>query len=656
MIKKYKIGNPINTEAIIEDIKIETNKIPYFDINKNTYKINLEEDDIIYGLGEQIRGINKKGWIYESWNSDNPNHVEDTTSLYGTHNFLIIDNKKTFGVFFDYPGKITFDIGYTNIDEMKITIEGNDYNIYIIEEKNINEIVKSFRKIIGKSYLPPLWAFGYGQSRWGYKNEKDIKEIEKQYNKLNTPLDSIYLDIDYMDNYKDFTINKDSFKDMKKLVKNMKEKGIHLVPIIDAGVKQEKGYDIYEEGVKNNYFCKTKDDKLFIGAVWPGKAAFPDFLNKDARVWFGSKYEYLTKLGIDGFWNDMNEPAIFYTEEKVKQTLKEIKELTKTNMGVNEFFEFTDKVSSLNGNKEYYETFYHNIDGKKVNHKEVHNIYGMNMTRAASDALNKINKDTRTLFFSRSSYIGAHRYGGMWQGDNKSWWSHILLSMQQLPSLNMAGFLYIGSDMGGFAANTTEDLMIRWLEYSIFTPLFRNHSNMGTRNQELYNFKSKEIMNNLINIRYSLIPYLYSEFLKARENNTLMFKPLRFEFSNKESRHIDDQLLLGNEIMIAPIYKQNAKGRYVYLPEEMLEVKMTKYNEIETKKLKKGHHYIDVNLNELVFFIRKDKSIPLIKPSKSTKDLDYSTIKTIGYNKPYELYKDDGISTNSKIETLVLNK
>ncbi|MGN0552068.1 MAG: TIM-barrel domain-containing protein [Oscillospiraceae bacterium] len=647
MIKKYIFGEPISTDAVVKNIETAEDKLPFFETDdKGTFIYNFSEDEIVYGLGEQVRGINKRGWQYVSWNYDNPNHQEDTRSLYGSHNFIIISGNQTFGAFFDYAGRMEFDIGYTKRSVMNIKAETNDLVVYIITGENEKDIVKQFRQLIGRSYVPPFWAFGYGQSRWGYKNEQDIRTVAEQYKAAGIPIDSIYLDIDYMERYKDFTIDKERFPDLEKLAADMKEQGIRLVPIIDAGVKIENGYDVYEEGVQNNYFCKNADGDDFVGAVWPGRVHFPDFMQPEARKWFGKKYSVLTKLGIEGFWNDMNEPAIFYTEDRLADTCSKISELTSGNMGINEYFQFTGMVAGLNGNKGDYDKFYHNVNGRMIKHSDIHNLYGMNMTRSAFEALSEICPEKRTLFFSRSSYIGAHRYGGIWQGDNKSWWSHILQSMQQLPALNMAGFLFIGSDTGGFGADTTEDLMLRWLQYSMFTPLFRNHSADGTRLQELYRFDNVNAAAEMIKIRYRLIPFLYSEYLKAALNDEMMFKPLAFDFNDDNmAKHTEDQLLIGNELMITPVYKQNAEGRYVYLPEEMMLVRMKSADKAETEILPKGHHYVDIALDELVFFIRNNKTIPFGSSAENTSKIEMNSLELLGYpNSSYELYSDNGTS------------
>ncbi|MDD6085351.1 MAG: glycoside hydrolase family 31 protein [Oscillospiraceae bacterium] len=610
MIKKYRYGEPIETDAVIEKIEETKSALDFFEKTENGFTKKLGKNERVYGLGEQVRGINKRGWQYVSYNYDNPNHEEDTHSLYGAHNFLIFSGEEIFGVFFDYPGKLTFDIGYTDNSVITVTPETENLDVYIITGKDEKDIVKQFRKIIGKSYIPPEWAFGFGQSRWGYKTEEDIREVARRYKEKNIPLSMIYLDIDYMKDYEDFTVDEEKFADIKKLSDDLKKDGIHLVPIIDAGVKIEKGYELYEEGVKNNYFCKDTNGNDFVGAVWPGRVHFPDFMQKETRDWFGKKYGRFIEMGIEGFWNDMNEPAIFYTEDRLQETLDKIQELSKSNMGIVEYFDFTGTVAGLNGNTGDYTKFTHKMGDKTVLHKDIHNLYGMNMTRSASEAIKEMYPDKKVLFFSRSSYIGAHRYGGIWQGDNKSWWSHILLNFQQLPSLNMCGFLFIGSDIGGFGCDTTEDLLMRWMQMSVFTPLMRNHSADGTRLQELYQFRNCDDLKKIVEIRYALIPYLTKVYMNAAENDEMMFRPLAFDYADDEMAcRVEDQLMFGNEMMLAPIYTQNAEGRYVYLPEDMYLVRMRGVDDYDVEKMSAGHSYVSAKLNEMIFFVKNKDSL-----------------------------------------------
>lgn len=258
MIRKYRYGNPLNTEAVVTKISLEQGSLPYVKVDEVKglqFTYELGERDRIYGLGEAVRGINKRGWIYVTKCSDDPVHSEDKQSLYGAHNFLMIDGKERFGIFIDYPGFITYDLGYQKKNQIQIHMEEANADIYIIDGEKLKDIVHEFRKMIGQSYIPPKWAFGYGQSRWSYMDEQEIREVANQYEALQLPLDSIYMDIDYMERYKDFTLNEEAFPNFPEFVSEMKERGIRLVPIIDAGVKVEDGYDVYEEWVENHYFC-----------------------------------------------------------------------------------------------------------------------------------------------------------------------------------------------------------------------------------------------------------------------------------------------------------------------------------------------------------------------------------------------------------------
>ena len=646
MIYKYVYGNPFDTETVTSEVPLAEGALPFGSVDTEDgfcFTFIMEENDIVYGLGESNRGINKRGYCYVSDCSDDPNHTEDKRSLYAAHNFILISGNRNFGLFFDYPSVITFDIGYTRMNTLQVTCGSADLNLYVIEGGSAPDIVKQFRRIIGRSYIPPKFAFGFGQSRWGYKTEKDFLDVAEGYRGRHIPLDMIYMDIDYMDSYKDFTLNED-FNDFPEFVRKMKENHIQMIPIIDAGVKIEKGYDVYEEGVKNRYFCQREDGSDFVAAVWPGDTHFPDMLNEDARKWFGDKYRFLTDQGIEGFWNDMNEPAIFYSSEGLAEA-KELARRFAEEENTVHVWEMGGKLQSLANSHEDYRRFYHNVNGERIRHDRVHNLFGYYMTRAAGEAFERIDPDRRFLMFSRSSYIGMHRYGGIWTGDNKSWWSHLLLNLKMMPSLNMCGFLYTGADLGGFGADTTRDLLLRFLALGVFTPLMRNHSALGTRQQECYQFENTEDFRHVIGVRYRLIPYLYSEYMKAALNDDMYFRPLAFVYpDDRTARRIEDQLMLGNEIMIAPVYEQNADGRFVYLPEEMKLIKFLPDGTIFEEILAKGIHRIDVALNEIALFIRSGKCIPVADAAECVDSIDYGTIRMYGYEgAEYTLYNDDGI-------------
>lgn len=653
MIRKYVYGNPFQTDAVVKDVTADGGKIPYFAEKEKEGKLlfsyTMQEEEKVYGLGENVRGINKRGWEYRSCCMDDPNHLEDRRSLYASHNFMVLDGgEDRFGVFFDYPGVIRFDVGYTHLDRLTIETEDENAAVYIVTGSSILDIVKQFRQLVGRSYIPPKWAFGYQQSRWGYINEEDIRRVVNTHREQHIPLESIYMDIDYMENYKDFTVDQERFPDFPEFVKEMKEQHIRLVPIIDAGVKIEDGYDVYEEGVKNGYFCKDKDGNEFVAGVWPGKVHFPDVLNKEAREWFGNKYQFLLEQGIEGFWNDMNEPAIFFAQDRMDETLKEIAELKGKNLDLDTFRKFTGLVDGLANNTDDFKKFYHNVDGKMVSHSKVHNLFGYNMTRAAGEAFERLSPDKRILMFSRSSYIGMHRYGGIWMGDNKSWWQHILLNLKMLPSLNMVGLLYTGADIGGFGSDATEDLVMRWIQLGIFTPLMRNHSAFDTREQEVYRFDHPEKFRDMIRIRYGMLAYIYSEYMKAALNSEMYFRPLAFVYTEDDfASLVEDQLLVGDSLMIAPVYTQNAKGRYVYLPEEMALIRFRSLEDYDIEVLPAGHHYVEAGLFEMLVFLRPDKLLVLTDGGEYAEDVDSSHVKILAFVKEravYEWYEDDGMS------------
>lgn len=646
MIKKHVYGTPFETEAAVLAVAASSDPFSVGEsVAKGSYQFTYEmaDTDLIFGLGENTRGINKRGYLYTSYCIDEKDHTEDKHSMYSAHNFILISGASHVGLFFDYPSRLTFDIGYTTQNLLTVSCASTDLYVYEITGDSDEDVVKQFRHLIGRSYIPPKFAFGFGQSRWGYKTADDFRNVVKTYRKNHLPIDMLYMDIDYMDHFKDFTVSPEEFPDFASYVDEMKAQNIHLVPIIDAGVKVEDGYDVYEEGKDKNYFCKRADGSDFAVAVWPGWTHFPDFLNPDARKWFGHKYDFLLSKGIDAFWNDMNEPATFYTEEGLAELRPRLQAILDGDLGDNPS-RLSATTAVLSHNPKDFSRFYHNIDGKMVCNETVHNLFGYNMTRSAGEAFTELVPDKRILIFSRSSYIGMHRYGGTWMGDNKSWWSHILLNLKMLPSLNMCGILYTGADLGGFMCNTTRDLVLRWLALGVFTPLMRNHTALGTREQECYQFEHIEDFRHVLGVRYRLVPYLYSEYMKAALNDEMLFRPLSFVYpEDTHAREVEDQLMLGHEIMIAPVYTQNTTGRYVYLPEEMKFIKFLPDGRLYEEILPQGHHYVGVALNEVPLFIRKDKCIPVCDVAESVPEIDYTTIQMVGYpDAKYDLYDDDG--------------
>ena len=641
MVTQYIYGVPVETFAAVKEVE-HGKELPYFSWEKDmTFTCPLGKEDIVYGLGETMRGINKRGARYISFNYDDSRHRDVMPSMYGSHNFIVVDGEKTFGAFFDTPAKVVFDIDSAGDGLLSVACESSDLRLYIVEGGSAYSVVKEFLGIIGRSFLPPLWAFGYGQSRWGYKTARDISRVAAKHREAGIPLDYICLDIDYMDRYIDFTVHKRRFPKMAAYVKMMLEQGLHLVPIVDAGIKVEPGNAVYEEGVEKGCFCKNQDGRDFQAEVWPGMTHFPDFMRETVRAWFGSQYRFYTELGLEGFWNDMNEPAIFSTESRKKNAPPDAERGDPNQPGRH----IAD-----------YKDFFHRLDdGRRISNYKVHNVYGAMMTKASGEGLEKL-LDKRYLLFSRSSYIGAHRYGGIWTGDNESSWRMLRQNVYHMPSLNMCGFLYSGADTGGFGGNTSRELLLRWLAFSVFTPLMRNHSAIGTRKQECYRFRGTEDFQSIISLRYRLLPYLYSEYMKAALRQDMLIRPLAFDYPDDEkARRIEDQLMVGEGIMVAPILEKGVKGRIVYLPEPMTEVRYSG-GSFTCMDVGAGERTAMAPLNTVVFYIRRGKLVPVGKAVSNTAEMDLLDVELLGSGTSYEQYVDDGGAKDCSLDRCVVRR
>lgn len=643
MVFQFVFGNPAETFAVVEEIPAET-RLSHFSRENGaslTFTCPLGADDIVYGLGETMRGINKRGFRYVSFNYDDPHHRDDMPSMYGAHNFIAVDGEAAFGAFFDTPAKVVFDIDSRADGLLSVACMSPDLRLYIVDGESAYDVVRQFLGIIGRSFLPPLWAFGYGQSRWGYKTERDVSRVAAKHRKAGIPLDYICLDIDYMDRYMDFTVDRRRFPDLAGYAAKMLSQGLHLVPIVDAGIKVEPGNPVYEEGVENRCFCKNREGLDFRAEVWPGITHFPDFFQEKVRAWFGRHYKFYTEQGLEGFWNDMNEPAIFSTEYREK------------NARPDSARENPDQPGRHTAD---FKDFFHRLDdGRTVSNYEVHNLYGALMTKASGEGLNRL-LDRRYLLFSRSSYIGAHRYGGIWTRDNASTWEMLRQNVYQMPSLNMCGFLFSGADTGGFGGNAARELLLRWLAVSVFTPLMRNHSSIQTRHQECYRFQNPEDFKTLVSLRYRLLPYLYSEFMKAALRQDMLIKPLAFVFpDNRRARRIEDQPVIGESIMIAPVLEKGAEDRIVYLPEPMTEVRYGR-DGFSAMEAGPGERAILVPPNEVVFYIRRDRLVPIGKSAANTSRLDLRDVELLGGGTLYEQYVDDGYTKQCGLEHCITRR
>lgn len=651
-IKVFQYGTPIKTD-IVQQRLTQADLVNPLDISlaedRCKLSLQLDAETAVYGLGGNLGGINKRGKVYESYCTDDPVHTEEKAALYGAHNFFLVSGRQNCGYFIDFPAKIRYDIGFSRRDILEVEIFGTDFTLYVIEGENPGEVCTRFLRLIGRAYVPPKWGFGYFQSRWGYKDKSEVLKVWQTFREKGIPLEGIFLDLDYMDSFKIFTISRERFGDFREFVARLKEQGVYLIPIVDAGVKVEKGYHVYDQGIAGNHFCLDREGKPYAAAVWPGKVHFPDFFRQETRQWFGAQYKVLTDCGIEGAWNDMNEPAIFYDEQSLADAIETATAAKQIDLDAHRFFALKDQFCTLANKERYYQNFYHQVGADRTVNSQVHNLYGYYMTKAANRGFSRLLLGKRFLLISRASSIGMHRYGGVWTGDNCSWWSHLEQNIKQMPSLNMCGFFYAGADTGGFGADCCGELLVRWLQFSVFTPLLRNHSAVGCKNQEPYAFGPEvtAMAKRLIEARYRLLPYIYSEYMKSVANYKLLFRPLSFDYADELARQTEDQLFLGDALMLAPVCQANRNGRYVYLPEPMAEVSFRR--EQPTLVVRgQGIHYLTYGLDELKFYLRQNTLLPYVRPCINTKALDQETVKVLAYvdgQAEYVLYDDDGISS-----------
>ncbi|HEW92623.1 MAG TPA: DUF5110 domain-containing protein [Thermotogaceae bacterium] len=638
-------------KKLVEDVE--------FVVKDNEVRLvrKMPKGAVIYGFGDKTGPLNKIQRKYVFFNTDDVLHTETKDPLYKSLPFFIIMNKSfTYGVFTDYPGYMEIDLDSKASGNYEIFVRGKGFVQYLIFGENIKEIVKQFAGLTGKNFVPPIWAFGYQQSRYSYETENELLKIARKYRKREIPCDVLYLDIDYMDSYKVFTWNKENFPNPHKMTKELHDMGFKLSAIIDPGVKVENGYEIYEEGKEKGFFVKGKNGEDFEGAVWPGKVNFPDFLREDVRKWWGSKYRKLVEDGIDGFWNDMNEPSIFANDRFLKLVKATVKNLTlddgilipKLLSDYSDAFKKTEFISK---------ELFHTTDLKrKIPHYKIRNAYGYFMSKACFEGLMENFPNRRFLLLSRSAYIGSQKYTGVWTGDNHSWWSHITQEISRICNLALCGIFYSGFDVGGFSEDVTPELLVRFYQLGSFMPLFRNHSNKGTMNQEPWIFgkKYEKIIKRIIENRYSLVPYIYSNYMLGIQNNEPFIRPMAFEFQeDSKTWNIDDQFMFGPSIMVAPATKMGIRERTVYFP------KFTWLDLNNNKIIDKGWKTVEAPLEIIPYFQREDSAVIKMDPMNYLfeKDIEFLTFE-IFLNKGFEFnyYEDDGLTNNFEKGNFALKK
>ncbi|WP_040278602.1 glycoside hydrolase family 31 protein [Psychroserpens damuponensis] len=535
-----------------------------------------KDGESYYGLGDKPSHLNLKGKRFENWATDSYAYGKNTDPIYKSIPFYTgLHKTKAYGIFFDNSFRSFFDFAHERRNVTSFWAQGGEMNYYFIYGPKMTEVVESYTDLTGKPHvLPPLWALGFHQCKWSYYPESKVKEVTSKFRDLKIPCDAIYLDIDYMEGFRCFTWNKDYFPNPKRMVKELADDGFKTVAIIDPGIKIDKEYSVFKEALENDYFCKRADGPYMKGKVWPGECYFPDFTNPEVREWWSGLFkELIEEIGVKGVWNDMNEPAVMEVPNKT----------------------FPDDVR-------------HDYDGNPCSHRKAHNIYGMQMARATYQGLKKSAYPKRPFVITRSAYSGTQRYTSTWTGDNVATWEHLWIANVQAQRMAMSGFSFAGSDIGGFAEQPQGELFTRWVQLGIFHPFFRVHSSGDHGDQEPWTFGKEvtDIVRKFIEIRYQLLPYLYTAFWKYVEEGTPILNSLvLYDQDDVQTHYRTDEFVFGNQILACPILEQNAKGRRMYFP-------IGKWYDYWTDTIIIGGReiWVDSDLDEMPIFVKEGAIIP----------------------------------------------
>jgi alpha-glucosidase len=536
----------------------------------------VNDRESYYGLGDKPEHLNLKGKRFENWVTDSYAFGKETDPIYKAIPFYIgLHHNKAYGIFFDNTFRSFFDFGSERRNVTSFWAHGGEMNYYFIHGPEMQDVIESYTDLTGKPHqLPPLWALGYHQCKWSYYPESNVKEITRKFRDLKIPCDAIYLDIDYMDGFRCFTWNKEHFPDPKRMVKELMDNGFKTVAIIDPGIKIDMDYSVFTEALENDYFCKRADGPYMKGKVWPGECYFPDFTNPEVRDWWSGLFkELIEDIGIKGVWNDMNEPAVMEVPNKT----------------------FPDDVR-------------HDYDSNPCSHRKAHNIYGMQMARATYHGLKKYNYPKRPFVITRAAYSGTQRYTSTWTGDNVATWEHLWIANVQAQRMAMSGFSFAGSDIGGFAEQPQGELFTRWIQLGIFHPFCRVHSSGDHGDQEPWAFDEDvtDIVRKFIEIRYQLLPYLYTAFWNLIDHGTPILNSLvLFDQEDPQTHYRTDEFVFGKHILVCPIIEPNAKGRRMYIPHGNW------YNFWTDEIIKGGKEtWVDAEIDSMPIFIKEGAIIP----------------------------------------------
>ncbi len=585
----------------------------------------LADTDNLYGFGEKNGAFNKRGWAlggyhYVMWNSDTYGYDSSTDPLYVSVPFyLVLREGRGHGVFLDNTHRSTFDIGRERRSLLSFGADGGELDYYVIAGPHPRDVVQRYTQLTGRAPLPPRWALGYHQSRWSYFPENRVRRLADTFRQEKVPADTLWLDIDYQDEFKPFTWSAERFPDPAKLVSDLREQGFRVVTILDAHPTKEPGYRIFDEGVAGDHFVKNPDGTLFEGPVWPinapnkpGNSVFPDFTRAATRAWWGQQHKMFTDIGIAGIWNDMNEPSVW-----------------------------NRPASSMALDAR------HDHEGQPTDHAEVHNIYGMQLTRSTYEGLRALKPEERPFVLTRATFAGGQRYAWVWTGDNRADWASLQQSLPMLLNFGLSGFPFIGADVGGFSGYPSGELFTRWLQAALFSPFYRGHTEQATPDQEPWSFGPPYTAINkaTIELRYRLLPQIYTVVEEASRTGLPPMRPLMLEYPEDSNTHgRGDQFLFGTDLLVAPVLVEGVTEREVYLP------KGAWYDFATGKRYEGGTNIkVKVYLDSLPIFVRAGSVIALQPVVQHTGEMAAQPIVFRAYpdaegRATGTLYDDDGAS------------
>jgi len=586
---------------------------PSFGISWLGHKVTnykqLAEDEKFIGLGEKGGGLNRRGSSYDNWNSDAFGFNNDTDPLYVSTPFFIgIREGRPYGIFFDNTHKTHFNFGTSNNNRFSyFSAEAGDLNYYFIQGDTVADIIQSYAQLTGTINMPPKWSLGFQQCRFSYYPDHEIKNIADTFREKQIPADVIYFDIHYMKDYKAFTFDEERFPDPKGLIDRLSSQGFKTVVILDPGIATEKGYGTYDRGIEQDVFVKYPDGSHLEASVWPGNSHFTDFTSKNGRDWWADELKFYTDLGLEGFWNDMNEPACW------GQDIAEMVE-----------FDYEDQ---------------------QVSYLKARNVYGFQMVRATYEGARKQLGNKRPFALTRSGFSGVQRYSAVWTGDNVAGDDHMLLGVRLVNSLGLTGIPIGGYDIGGFVDECSPALFARWLAIASFAPFFRVHSMVNSRDSEpwAYGEEVEEISRNYINLRYQLLPYMYTSFYEAHQTGMPINRSLAVDYFNDENIYggnAQNAFTLGKWLLVNPTVSTQEYAE-IYLPEG-------KWYNFFTDEQFTGHqhHIVHTSMEDLPVFAKEGAIIPMQSLVQNTQEQHDGELKLhIYYGQvatEQMLYEDDG--------------